>query len=166
MIGNDVVDLVLAKEESNWKRDGFLDKIFTKREQLMVLSDPFPENKVWDLWTRKEAAYKIYNRQTGIRAYIPLQLECFDLEITDGNHYGKVVCSDFVYYTKTEISAEFIHTIAVTNSTDFNAIQYLENTTDIQKTNGIPNWHNPENLVIKPVSVSHHGRFTKRIRFI
>ena len=36
MIGNDIVDLALAKKESNWKRKGYLDKIFTVSEQLLL----------------------------------------------------------------------------------------------------------------------------------
>ena len=36
MIGNDIVDLALAQKESNWKRKGFLDKIFTLQEQLFI----------------------------------------------------------------------------------------------------------------------------------
>jgi phosphopantetheinyl transferase (holo-ACP synthase) len=62
MIGNDIVDLSLAPKESNWKRKGFLDKIFTKNEQLRIIKSDNPENMVWNLWTRKEAAYKIFNR--------------------------------------------------------------------------------------------------------
>ena len=83
MIGNDIIDLALALKESNWKRKGFLDKIFTKNEQLLILNTQNPEVMVWNLWSRKEAAYKIYNRQTGIRGYFPLQLECFNMEIID-----------------------------------------------------------------------------------
>ena len=88
MIGNDIVDLTLARRESNWKRSGFLDKIFTKRELLLILNTQNPEHMVWDFWSRKEAAYKIYNRQTGVRAFIALQLECSDLEILNGIQYG------------------------------------------------------------------------------
>ena len=38
MIGNDIVDLALAQKESNWKRKGFLNKIFTEKEQLLILN--------------------------------------------------------------------------------------------------------------------------------
>ena len=76
MIGNDIVDLALAKKESNWKRNRFLDKIFTTKEQVLIVDAENPEIMVWNLWSRKEAAYKIYNRETGIRGYFPLQLEC------------------------------------------------------------------------------------------
>jgi phosphopantetheinyl transferase (holo-ACP synthase) len=74
MIGNDIVDLALARKESNWQRKGFLDKIFTKKEQLQIVTAQNPETMVWNLWSRKEAVYKIYNRETGIRAFIPLEL--------------------------------------------------------------------------------------------
>ena len=97
MIGNDIVDLTLARKESHWKRVGFLEKIFTKREQLLILNAQNKEQMVWNLWTRKEAVYKIYNRQTGIRAFIPLQLECFDSKIINGIILGKVVCNNIIY---------------------------------------------------------------------
>ena len=37
--GNDIVDLSLAKTESNWKRKGFLEKIFTENSLLINLED-------------------------------------------------------------------------------------------------------------------------------
>lgn len=163
MIGNDIVDLALAQKESNWKRKGFLDKIFTKKEQLLISKAKNPEVMVWNLWSRKEAAYKMYNRKTLIRGYFPLQLECFELEIIDGIIFGKIIIKDFVYYTKTIISTEFIHTIAVENVLDFDAIKTLENRENIQKTKGIPNVYDKENSVSRPISISHHGRFEQII---
>ncbi len=163
MIGNDIVDLALAKKESNWKRKGFLDKIFTKKEQLMISKAKNQEVMVWNLWSRKEAAYKIFNRQTQIRAYIPLQLECSDLEIIDGFYFGKVKINGSIYFTKTEITRQFINTIAVVNSQDFDTIKALNNLEKIQKNNGIPNYFENYKLPIKPVSISHHGRFKQII---
>ena len=163
MIGNDIVDLALAQKESHWTRKGFLDKIFTKNEQLLISNAVNPEVMVWNLWSRKEAAYKIYNRQTQIRGYFPLQLECFDLEIIDGIIFGKVVIKDCVYYTKTEITVQFIHTIAVENIQDFNTVKILGNRKNIQKNNGIPSYFENNILVSRPVSISHHGRFEKII---
>jgi phosphopantetheinyl transferase (holo-ACP synthase) len=163
VIGNDIVDLALAKKESNWKRKGFLNKIFTKKEQLMISKAINQEVMVWNLWSRKEAAYKIFNRQTQIRAYIPLQLECSDLEIIDGCYFGKVIINDSIYFTKTEITRQFINTIAVVNSQDFDTIKALNNLEKIQKNNGIPNYFENDKLPIKPVSISHHGRFKQII---
>ncbi len=163
MIGNDIVDLALAKKESNWKRKGFLDKIFTEKEQLMISNAENLEVMVWNLWSRKEAAYKIYNRQTGIRAYNPLQIECFDLKISNEFYFGKVIIKDLSYYTKTAISSEFVHTIAVVNIEDFDSIKTLKNAENIQKNNGIPSHFENNNQLINPVSISHHGRFTQII---
>lgn len=163
MIGNDIVDLALAQKESDWKRNGFLDKIFTKNEQLLITNAEKPAIMVWNLWSRKEASYKIYNRKTQIRGYFPLQLECFDLQITNGVIWGKVVMKDRIYYTKTEINFEFVHTIAVENVHYFDTIKSLKNRNNIQKTNGIPEYFEATNWSKKPVSISHHGRFEQII---
>ena len=77
---------------------------------------------VWNLWSRKEAAYKIYNRQTGFRGYIPLQLEC---NYEDMNS-GTVFCNGNIYFTKTKISNEKIHTIAVTKKELFKQVFELK----------------------------------------
>ena len=165
MIGNDIVDLALAQKESNWKRTGFLDKIFTQNEQLLISNAEIPDIMVWNLWSRKEAAYKIYNRKTQIRGYFPLQLECFDLESIEGFTFGTVKIKNQIYYTKTEIKSEFVHTIAVENVQYFVAIKTLENRNNIQKTNGIPEYFEANYGSKKPVSISHHGRFERIISF-
>ncbi|HAH55906.1 MAG TPA: phosphopantetheinyl transferase [Flavobacterium sp.] len=165
MIGNDIIDLALAQKESHWKRRGFLDKIFTQNEQFLILNAKNPAIMVWNLWSRKEAVYKIYNRQTDIRGYFPLQLECSDMAIIDGFTFGKVVIKNQIYFTKTEINSDFIHTIAVENVQYFDAIKTLENRQNIQKMNRIPDYIEAANLSIKPVSISHHGRFERIISF-
>ena len=165
MIGNDIVDLALARKESNWKRQGFLDKIFTPQEQMLISNSDNPEITVWNLWSRKEAAYKIYNRQTQMRAFIPKQLECFDIKIDDEIVYGKVVCYNEVYFTKTTITSDYIATDAVINNGDFDKIKAINPSTDIIKTNGIPNYFDTENKIWKPISKTHHGRFERIISF-
>jgi phosphopantetheinyl transferase (holo-ACP synthase) len=159
VIGNDVVDLVLAKKESNWQRKGFLDKIFTKNEQELIHKAIEPETMVWNLWSRKEAAYKIYNRETGIRGYFPLQLEC------DCSDYksGTVRIKGLVYYTETTIDSGCIYTIAVAQNIIFNQIKTIPLDTLIEKINGIPFLKEEETQLLKPVSISHHGRFWRGI---
>lgn len=163
MIGNDIVDLALARQESNWKRKGFIDKIFTEKEQLLITNAMNSEMMVWNLWSRKEAAYKIYNRQTLIRGYFPLQVECFDLETIAEITFGKVTIKQKVYYTKTTIRSLFIHTIAVENVKDFDAVKTLKNRKNIQKIDGIPSLLKKETSVSRPLSISHHGRFERII---
>ena len=165
MIGNDIIDLALAKKESNWQRKGFLAKLFTPKEQLLISKSQNPEIMVWNLWSRKEAAYKIYNRQTQIRVFIPLRLECYDLKIKHGIIYGKVICYDKVYFTKTKITSEFIETNAVLTFSDFDKIKTINTDIKIIKSNRIPYYYDSKDKILKPVSKSHHGRFERIISF-
>ncbi|MFV8369732.1 4'-phosphopantetheinyl transferase superfamily protein [Flavobacterium sp. LB2R40] len=154
MIGNDIIDLALAKKESNWRRKGYLDKIFTPTEQWLILGSSKPDTMVWNLWSRKEAAYKIYNRETGIRGYFPLQLECF----YESQTIGSVSIQGKTYFTKTKISNTKIHTIAVANPVYFDEITTLNTRVKISKINGIPFILDQTTKKIKPVSISHHGK--------
>jgi hypothetical protein len=92
-----------------------------------------------------------------------MQLECFDLKIIDGIVFGKVVVKEYVYFTKTAITTQFVNTIAVENVLDFNAIKTLENKKNIQKNNGIPGYFENKNSASRPTSISHHGRFEQII---
>lgn len=158
MIGNDIVDLALAKVESNWKRKRYLDKIFTVQEQYLIYNSDNSEIMVWNLWSRKEAAYKIFNRQTGIRAFNPIQFENFGVE----NNIGSVHAFNVIYFTKTEITTEYIHSVCVTNKSDFNALKVLFSAEEIIKINGLPH----DKVTLKPASKSNHGRFERAITLI
>lgn len=153
MIGNDVVDLQLAAIESNPKRKGFLDKLFTPSEQTTITNSPDPETTVWVLWSMKEAAYKIYNRQTGTRAFMPLRLETKILQ--DGD--GEVRCGMTVYYTQTTLDNNIIHTIAVTDRNNFSAVAETGYDEVIKDNQGLPY------VKGKPASVSHHGKSVKAV---
>ena len=156
MIGNDVIDIDLARTESNWKRKGFLDKIFTFSEQLQIQNAQNQELMVWGLWSRKEAAYKIFNRETNIRLYNPLQFECSEMEFSQGIYSGSVASKGTVYFTKTEITPHSIHTVAVSDKDNFSRIRELKGRSAITKRDGIP-----QTDAKKPVSISHHGRFER-----
>ena len=157
MIGNDIVDLQLAKRESNWRRKGFLDKIFTENEQIIIQNSSNQGIMVWNLWSRKEAAYKIYNRQTGIRSFNPIQFECFNV----GLEIGNVVSKNKLYFTKTKVSKHFIHTISVLKESDFGRIKILKKSIEIIKEKKIPFYFNEKQNTLFPISKSHHGSFEK-----
>lgn len=157
MIGNDIVDLELALTQSNWKRKGYLDKIFTKNEQLLIFKSENPNQTVWNLWSRKEAAYKIYNRITKNRIYNPILFECFDFD----QSIGIVKNNGLFYFTKTEINPHYIHTISVLNTDDFERINYQNRSNKIIKISGIPYLETSNKKTLRPVSLSNHGRFEK-----
>jgi len=150
MIGNDVVDLTLAKTESNWQRKGFLDKVFTKGEQNIIFGSENQDITVWRLWSRKEAVYKILRQKGESRGFYPLSINCT-------NESGLVFYKDSVFYSTTQIRNNCIHTIAVTSVIDFEYIIELKQLKESIYKNEIPFYLENGNCFF--MSKSHHGRF-------
>ncbi|KRD05102.1 phosphopantetheinyl transferase [Flavobacterium sp. Root901] len=159
MIGNDVIDLRQSLIESNWRRRGFIEKLFTDAEQRLINNYHDPEIMLWILWSMKEAAYKIYHRQIQIRAYIPKKLSCSIITLDKGIAKGIVICSENKYYTKTLIDTEKIHTTAVLNPENLNRIIEIEKKGIVKNENGVPYLAVFSNNTLKDISISHHGRF-------
>ncbi|MBB2145651.1 4'-phosphopantetheinyl transferase superfamily protein [Pedobacter sp. LMG 31464] len=170
MLGNDIVDLQKASLESNWRRKGYLDKLFSAQEQQQILTSTNPETTLWLFWSMKEAAYKIINRETSERFYSPKKFVC--ISNTAGNFVdfeGKII------HIKSVINQNFIHTIASSTSENLSSIQttYLENTSNYlsdfnstslnysleKNSNGIPNLISKTNRESHLASVSHHGKY-------
>lgn len=149
MIGNDVVDLDLAKVQSNWRRKGYLEKIFTDAEQELIKTSNCPNTTVWILWSMKEAAYKIHNRKTGIRNFAPTHLSC-SLTHIDGEVNGSVTVDSQIYFTKTQILATYVHTIAAPLSNQLSEISI--------EIYSQPN-HPIDYKSMAAGCVSHHGRY-------
>ncbi|MCX6216873.1 4'-phosphopantetheinyl transferase superfamily protein [Spirosoma sp.] len=111
MIGNDIVDLAQAKRDSNWRRRGYLDKIFTPHEQQLIEAAIDPDQMVWLLWSMKESAYKRAVRRTYNRAFAPSKIVCHLTTSTVGAAEG------FVFYhgthqTKSVSTPRHISTVA------------------------------------------------------
>ncbi len=152
MIGNDVVDLNTAKVESDWRRDGYLEKIFTSNEQEFIHASTDKDTAVWTLWSRKEAVYKIINRESAHRFYNPLSISC-----GVGSEEGKVCYGRELFFTDTICNEDFIHSVALRQA-DFSKITQLEQHQIIKK-NQLPFYFNSKHNSLLPASVSHHGRF-------
>ncbi len=112
MIGNDIVDLNVASVESNWRRKGFLSKIFTADEQDLILNVKDSFKMVWLLWSMKESTYKVYEQQYGKRFFAPKKFQC--KLITENS--GTVLINEEVYSTKSKINNDYISTIAILKS--------------------------------------------------
>ena len=119
MIGNDLVDLQLANQESNWKRPRFLQKIFTAKEQDFIAGTTQKDKAIWLLWSRKESVYKIVARMKKRRFYAPKKLENtkFDLEETLGfaQSSGQITFEGTLFFTKSVVTNTYIHTVAQWN---------------------------------------------------
>ena len=152
MIGNDIVDLALASLQSNWRRAGYLDKLFTQKEQDYILQAPNPDVMVWTLWTMKEAVYKIIIQQNGQRGYYPLRIATTDLDS------GIMRFENQVYFTQTKVTSDCIHTVALT-TTLFDNVKELTKPCEVIKIGEVP--YALLNTTKQPISKSHHGRFVK-----
>lgn len=119
MIGNDIVDLDAARQESNWNRPRFLDKVFAKDEQCYLDTTPDKAVAVWLLWSMKESAYKIISRYEQRRFFAPKQMVTSQVSSGDTFGYdlviGQVNYGDYTLYTKSTITDSYIHTIAQSN---------------------------------------------------
>lgn len=112
MIGNDVIDLTLAGKESDWKRKGFLQKVFTADEQNLIPAFFNPDLMVWLLWSMKESVYKIYVQEYSERMLAPLKFKCRLTRLTDPDVSGEVLFAGKVYKTFSAFSAQRISTTA------------------------------------------------------
>jgi len=148
MIGNDIVDLAQAEQDSNWKRPGYLDKLFTTEEQFLISSDIQPDSMVWLLWTMKESAYKIGSRKSKLREFAPVKLSCSNLIIYDNTATGNVTYNEQLYFTKSTIEKTYIHTVAARTPEELELISI-----DILETK------DHQLRINSPDSVSHHGKF-------
>lgn len=118
MIGNDIVDLQYALQQSNWQREGFLDKIFTEEEQSLIANASDKFEKVWLLWSMKESAYKAYLQKYSKRFFNPKMLQC---KLLLGCS-GQVSIKGERFTTQTNRSKNVIHTIAFTEGEYVNPI--------------------------------------------
>ena len=111
MIGNDIVDLNLAKTQSNWKRKGFLEKQFTNFEIDKILNSENPFLQVWLFWSMKEAAYKCYVQEFQKRFFAPKKFQCKMISNTE----GIVNIENKIYNIKYLLSVNYVHSLAFKN---------------------------------------------------
>lgn len=108
----DLVDWAQAKAESNWRRRGFLAKVFSSQEQQFILDYPDPDARVWTFWSMKESVYKLSLTQNQIRRYAPSALECQIISCHSKGLLGKVISGGKTYLTQSVFTTEYVLTTA------------------------------------------------------
>ncbi|MFY7672121.1 4'-phosphopantetheinyl transferase family protein [Tenacibaculum sp. MEBiC06402] len=114
MIGNDIVDIKITKEQVNWQRKRFLDKVFTMHEQRLITNASDPFSVVWRLWSMKESAYKCYVRYHQKRFFDPKKLSCTMHDL----HFGHVTIDDFKFPIKTTVNSNYIYSTISKSGTE------------------------------------------------
>ena len=184
LIGNDIVHLTTAAEESNWKRTGYLEKIFTEDEQQIILHASHPLRSVWSIWAMKEAVYKAHYRKTKKWEYAPSKIRCQNLEKKHSSITSTATYHGEQYVIKTILSGDLIHAIAAKQIDTLQSVQrfekknfpknyteYLiqnkflsENETIIKNHSGVPYIVNQSSNQAYSISISHHGDYLGVIR--
>lgn len=122
MIGNDIVDVATARQSSNWRRPGYLGKLFTDREQAFIHQANDPEQQVWLLWACKEAAYKAWSAEFHQRRYAPRSLRIVEWSSTQADHFQAVLhTQERTYMVKAQAHKSFI-----SSSTEVAPIRILD----------------------------------------
>ena len=111
MIGNDIVDLAQAAQDSNWQRRGFLAKLFTNSEQTLIHAAAQPSQLVWLLWSLKESAYKARFRETHQRTFAPKRISCHLDNLTETAAQATVT-HERVYRATALINPQYIASVA------------------------------------------------------
>lgn len=176
MIGNDIIDLQLAKIQSNWQRPGFLEKQFTEKEIQSILESENSFETVWRFWSMKEAVYKLIVQQENKRFFAPKKFEC---KIVSGSE-GEVIYEGKSFKVRTESNSKYIYSVVGGSSFNWmNTESSSDFFTEVERTLGYSsteihikkNKHGVPNLFIADMQVSqsftktHHGRF-EAIEFI
>ena len=113
MIGNDIVDLNEASKQSNWRRKGFLDKVFSPTEQKLLEEASDRNTAVWLLWSMKEAAYKAHQRRFALpRKLSWLSQQCKLESLSASDASGIVMIGNRCYFTSSQTNSEAIFTSA------------------------------------------------------
>ncbi len=183
MVGNDIIDIQLSKQ-IGWERPGFMQKVFTKNEQLIIAASNDPFIAIWQLWSMKESAYKVFIQAGGKRFYNPTKIECS----LEGSINGNVKVGELHLKTTTTIQEKYIFTTALVNKAKINTQihQLPEGSSNLQssfmhqqvimdyaRTNnlrtsglsikktqqGVPKLHYRKKLLKNSFSISHHGKF-------
>ncbi|QTE21396.1 4'-phosphopantetheinyl transferase family protein [Polaribacter cellanae] len=176
-IGNDIVDLNLAKTQSNWQRKGVLEKQFTKKEQEIILNVNDSFLQVWQFWSMKEAAYKCYTQKVKKRFFAPKKFECALISKEE----GIVVFENLEFYTTTIFNEFYIYTLAKSYQekieifSNISSAKMVESdiklklaketeipSKEIEKRKsiiGAPIYYHKEKKLIRSCSISHHGNY-------
>lgn len=183
MIGNDIIDLKVAKINSRWREQRFLEKLFTAEEQTLILSGANRFENIWRFWSMKESGYKIMSRADKGLRFNPKNFKCDIKNATE----GRVIFENKRFSTRTEMHSGCLHTTAHSNSNWISQVfqlnladaqsQHFEMHTHVRKAYsdlkqipqnsisiakdgvGVPRLYVNDILQNEHLSITHHGLF-------
>ena len=122
MVGNDIIDIEETRRSTNWTRPRFMQKLFTVHEQAIINTATDPFTMVWQLWSMKESAYKVFIQAGGHRFFNPTKIQCSLENSKTGQveiNTSKLKTSlKSKIKTNTSFNANYIFSTAIINKED------------------------------------------------
>lgn len=177
MIGNDIIDLRFTAGHSKWQHPRFMDKLFRKQEQELINCSTQPFTAIWELWAKKEAAYKAYIQKHPSRFFNPKAFECTDTEVRYKDFKIKVqtAISPSMIYAETVSNKKVIRNIMRVSAHPREQSECLRRTllneasttfkTELELLKivfdqaGIPKLYKEDSILDVELSFTHHGSF-------
>ena len=182
MIGNDIIDLKIALSQKKAGNKRYLDKIYTGSEKHFIKTSLNPELTLWLLWSMKEAVYKAHQRIFKLpRTLNPSKIECTILSSGNEFKYGVGQADGINYYTSSNITSDYIHSVACSTNKQVIFNKILSNKENLKKDfikefsrenslaedqlyilkdeHSIPFFSIKKTRLQSSFSLSHHGRF-------
>jgi holo-[acyl-carrier protein] synthase len=147
MIGNDIVDLILALQIPKTENIRFLKKICSEDEIDFILKSDVPELSLWRVWSMKESAYKIIVKKSGINLFIPKKIITKFIDKKNGKIYSE--WGEFL--SITEQDDFFLHTV----TTDKDCRPF----SSIRKSNDKNQSLEVRNLLVRELSEIHPEKY-------
>ena len=110
MVGNDIIDIKQTQLDSDWRRPGFVQKVFNQQERSVITEATDPFHAVWRMWSMKESAYKLYLQLNPRQArfFNPSKIAC---ELFSESQ-GVVKINGTSMATRTWMNSDYIFTHA------------------------------------------------------
>jgi phosphopantetheinyl transferase (holo-ACP synthase) len=185
MIGNDIVDLELAKTAHRWRASRFQEKIFCEHEREVIANASDSFLALWRMWTMKESAFKAFKRTDPNSIFSPSNYRCRLIS----EKLGYIIYNEQQLKTTTVVGSKYIYTFVSIYPSKTQMNKFLESDTANHpylkkqiyqnlrlEVSGML-FKNPDQILLKKsidgvpfayyknqklpilISISHHGRY-------
>jgi len=109
-VGNDIIDWETAKIQEQKLRPRALKKLFNPLEIELIQHYKSPVLAYWQLWSAKEAAYKAWQREAGVKpVFNPIAFRCQKRS----ESYFNVIKEDFECEVEIKTTSNYIYAVLV-----------------------------------------------------
>jgi len=110
--GNDVINLKESLGYSKHKNISWIKKVFNPNEQAHIFQSDNPNLTLWQLWSCKESAYKVFVK-LGRKRFLNALKISIDVENYTQNKF-EINYMNWKLFTNSQINSNYIHSVSST----------------------------------------------------